>query len=303
MKRSSLVLGIAGGFFLLFSLARLTLYLAYFEYFSALSLWESVFSFASGLRFDGSVIFVFLGFVCLMLLLPVRAAAWRRFWTGVALLEFLLFALVLCVDIIYFGFAGRHLADEARFLGNETGFILAALRDYSLAVCAFVLGGLAAAVLFLRAAARQSAPEKRLGLKLFLCLAVSFLFIRGSVSSGKPLAMIDAFTYGQAQGNLTLNGAYTTYRHLIRKTPQARYYLSDAEAFALLGLDNNLAYPLVRDFAGQARKMNIVLLIMESWSADLVGATGGRGGSRPTLTAWPRAALFFCGTTRRRSAA
>jgi phosphoglycerol transferase MdoB-like AlkP superfamily enzyme len=95
------------------------------------------------------------------------------------------------------------------------------------------------------------------------------LAVRGSVSS-KPLSAIDAFDAGDYElAQLELDGAFSVVRALDRDTPQVTQRDHD-HALATLGLPPG-SNPFARH-AGGGSIHNVVVMLLESWSASYVDA-------------------------------
>ena len=106
----------------LFSLLRLLLWLTYRQrFFIDLDALTTMKAFVSGVRFDLAASLMFLGPPLLCLLLLPRLA-----WLFDTIFVFVAAALVLLQsgDIVYFGYVGRHLADELTHLGNDPRYLV-----------------------------------------------------------------------------------------------------------------------------------------------------------------------------------
>lgn len=275
MKRTLYVLILAGIGLLIFSAARLTLYVLYFDYFKDLSAIQVLHAFFEGVRFDASVLFIILGPICLMLLVPLKYNIWRQFWSWLAFAAYVAFGLLLAGDVVYFGYVNRHLANELRYLSNEIPFMLQMVWQYKFAVLGLVAGILLIGFLYSRLIRVGFKNERWLPVKIFIALLIVFIMVRGSFAI-KPIASIDAYRSGIVAGNLIINGVFSSYRYRDSASAEHEFYMSYAEAFSVLGLDGEVTYPLLREFPGRKEKKNIVILIMESWSAYYMGVLDGK---------------------------
>lgn len=274
MKRSTLALVLFLIGLAVFSAARLALYLFNYEYFEGLKFYEVLRAFISGVRFDAAVLALIAGPVALFILLPLGFGWWKKLWGWLLFSVLVVFVYVLIVDIFYFGLTKRHLVDELYMVGGETGFLVNTALQYKFYIVASVCLILAAGFFYARLLRRPYVPEKKLWIKIPVCILLSVLFIRGNLES-KALSSIDAFNHGAVEGNLTLNGVYTTYRHKKEARSKPVEYFSLNEAIVLSGGNPDAQYPFLKEYAGREDKKNIVILIMESWTSYYIGALNG----------------------------
>ncbi|MBO7605813.1 MAG: hypothetical protein J6S61_05065, partial [Elusimicrobiaceae bacterium] len=132
----------------IFFAARLALLLIYNTNFEVLTTWQIIKAFLNGIRFDYSVIAVFL-LPCLLLMnLPVKNRVWFKLWAFVSYFIIFLMAVLLISDIIYFPEVNRHIAQEIVQIKYEMGFMINyALTQYWYLVI-FVIFALCGGILF-----------------------------------------------------------------------------------------------------------------------------------------------------------
>jgi phosphoglycerol transferase MdoB-like AlkP superfamily enzyme len=120
---------------------------------------------------------------------------------------------------------------------------------------------------------------------LTLLVIFSVIFIRGGLQM-KPLRQANAFPNNNLElGYLTLNTPYTVIRSIFQDTLKEIDKLDQKEAVAILRnllknpeekfIDDN--YPFMRTFStdSSTQKKNVVIFIMESWSALFCGSITG----------------------------
>jgi len=305
-RKSFIFLGIG---IAVFFLIRFLLYLKYRDTFSALSSIEVIMSFVRGVRFDLSILLTLFALPLLFFNLPISFAEklwWQKLWGWLMFALILAMLFLLAGDLIYFEQVKRHITSELFVIGNDTGFLLdMTVRSYKWYLVLFLL--LSSLLWFLW--------RKTLGGKIIKCthkyikyiIFAGFLVlgIRGGIS-GKPINIIDAFSTGNtAYSNLVLNGAFTLYHHArgsrhvnhkffpseeairIAKTP-----LDDPENETFMLHSNTkdnenppISPPLEkggkrgfeRGFSSETRKLNIVLMVLESWSPFYIDSFGNNG--------------------------
>ncbi|MBI5344939.1 MAG: sulfatase-like hydrolase/transferase, partial [Deltaproteobacteria bacterium] len=126
--------------------------------------------------------------------------------------------------------------------------------------------------------------------------AVSVVFIRGGLQT-KPLSIKNAFANEKTElGVLTLNGVYTTFNTLFNARDDKRLAarlksLKPAMEIDIEGIivskereENTPGYPLFRTFRykePERRRLNVVIFVMESWSAKFMRSLGGAADASP----------------------
>ncbi|MDR0453624.1 MAG: sulfatase-like hydrolase/transferase [Deferribacteraceae bacterium] len=291
MKRSLTAVIIAMAGFAVFAMARLCMYIVYYDFFSALSFTGLLNSFIQGARFDAAVLFIALFPILLMFLLPVKSAVWKHLWMWAAFALFLCCGFFLASDVVYFGYVNRHLANEIYTLGNDLDFVFAIVKSYIPLAIILLFIFAAAGYGWYKLVSVTDKPERYIWLKILAVAIISFVFIRGTFSS-KPIGIIDAFHGGSVQGNLILNGIFTTYRYKFNEDITTVSYETE-EAFNLTGVDYSLPYPLLKSYDGSDRQFNVVILLFESWSAYYVGALGSKYGVTPNFDNLSREGALF----------
>lgn len=278
-----------------FCVARLTLYLVYFEYFKNLDLLDVATAFWVGLRFDLSIITFSMLFPSVLMLLPfpwTQHAYWQRLWCWVIYLALLLLVVMLIADSVYFGEVGRHVGSEISTIRADIQPMLTlAIKQYTglllLFGCAALLGAWGwHRIIHTVPPAGKNRPLRFLGLLILFVLCV--ISIRGGWTN-KPISVSDAFFSNSApQAYLTLNGAFAVSHALAGNTPSVRDFMPQHEAIArtqkLLTGDhstfNTQNYPLFQAAGSRSqglaatsqKKPNIVVLVLESWGAQQIDA-------------------------------
>lgn len=279
------------GAMLVFTLVRLALWLIYRPVFAALSPAQTAAAFAQGLRFDFSVLALFLGPLIFLLFLPFRSVKWAKGCYILLITVLLALGLTLASDFIYFPQAKRHMAEELLHVKNEWAFLLhfALLNcwPYLLATALLYLGLLHAGLRYLGKHWRPTATAVwRTGVVCGLILLFTLLGIRGKLGRGKPLSKTDIHRYSSspAQATLMINGVFSSY-HSLRRGDTAPANPTDkdwalAQARTLFASSEETFvradYPLLRQVktAAPFRAKNVIIVLLESWTPKYIDSFG-----------------------------
>ncbi|ROR34750.1 LTA synthase family protein [Inmirania thermothiophila] len=197
-------------------------------------------------------------------------------------------------DLLYYGEAGRHLGYEIRDLARSLGDVLRTgwTRAPLWMLAAPLLAALPAWLAWRALRPRRPAPRGR-GLWPELCLAAvtvaGVIAARGGLQP-IPLMPLDARSAGDAaQATVALNGAFNALyygiggRHL-RPVPVP---FPDAEARRITAA----LYPPAGPHPATPVRPNIVVVLLESWSARFMSAYGYPAPTTPEFAALRARAL------------
>jgi len=307
---------------LIFSAFRIAFLLFYLDLFADVPLGRMFLAFLHGLRFDLSVTFLLFGLPFLAAFLPGRWPLSRWFRASFRTAVYLLFMVesgILAADLVYFSYVHRHLGAEAFTVIRD----IPAMASLSLALYGgffLVFAGWAAACwigwgkVFRRTLGAGKAEDLPpafsrpgiVGAAVHVCalLAVGTLAVRGGLQS-KPLRVSHAFLWDDVMpGHLSLNGVFTMAQAVRKGTIRFDISLPYPDAVKVtrellrepdtVFIDDR--YPLLRRHlpsGSPGGRPNVVVVILESWSADAVGATGGGYGATPCFDSLARKGLLF----------
>jgi phosphoglycerol transferase MdoB-like AlkP superfamily enzyme len=288
-----------------FALFRGLLFVAYYEEFSTLSLFEILQAFIYGLRFDFSLLASLFAIPLLMLNLPLKwfdNKVWTGFWYWLCLPLVIGICLLLAGDLVYYAYVKRHIAQELHLILNDSEFVLhMGLASYKLALLFFAIF---AALLFLlwRKTLRQHIHSGSLyqRLAIFAILPfVLFIGIRGGIQ-GKPMHIIDAYATGNpSQGNLILNGAYSALRSFDQKPSVSHEFYArqqlEKQAREIGLYSNSPHYAFQKQYSdNKPTGLNVVMVLLESWSYKYIDALAGNNyGITPNFDKLVKAGLAF----------
>lgn len=297
----------------LFSLARLVLYWTWRGDFMDLPSAELWRGFLLGIVFDASVITFGLAPVLLALLLPfefARQRAWRTTWSWIAFAHLCIVALVLAGDVAYFGIVRRHVGPEIVALVDDPKLLVSIVLDGYLVEAAGVLVALAGLFIAWRRSMRwdERKPALRAPAWSLLVLAPLLLVVVRGNASGKPMSVVDAFQSGSvSSGYLALNGPFSIVHSVFGAQDVPRDFMAWDEAvgnvheqvFCASERALDPAYPLLRaSLRARGTSPNVVVLLLESWDAEVVDALRAQQalaplGLTPNFDALARQGVLF----------
>ena len=265
-------------FLIIFQVFRSLTLVLYYDLFQELSFQEIVQSFVLGIRFDLSVISVFLGIPLLLLILPFRFSDqyfYQVLFHTIIYLALLGFIIFLAADLLYFSYVKRHITNEIIFLLNDTDYLLSEAKANGTSLAGLLLLALLGYPLYLRFTSKYHRPQRHSMLAVVLLFLLLVTIARGGFQM-KPLSVVDAYQHGNsAMGNLALNGLFTASQYSItnewvqRKEQQSENYAS------VLGFNNpaNPEFPFEikreKKFP-RTKAKNLVILMVESLTTKYV---------------------------------
>lgn len=256
-------------------------------------------AFLAGVRFDLVAIFVINSPVIALTMLPWQSHPPRNYQRTIKFLFLALnfpFLVINLVDIEYIQFTGRRSDPTLLGMGLDVGVKWSSLvlEFWPLAVLG-VLIMVALYFLYGRTRAPEAADAGRVNIlawatSLFAVVAVTVIAIRGGLQK-IPINLVNAAVqnhHGLSQ--LTLNSSFTVIKGFGKHTLTKHDYFSDWEQLRqylrpFVHGENLLPISTHRD--------NVLILVVESLSAEYCGA--GNGGNRytPFLDSLAAQSLFF----------
>lgn len=295
----------------MFLAARVALFESFRPVFEGLTKPEVWSAFLNGLRFDFSVIAVFLGPLILLLNLPVNSRRWAKWLLYIIAGVMLVLAGVLAADLIYFPKVNRHIAEEIVQISHDWGFIISYMFGPALWPLVGLLAVFVLACCFIRwkittRFAPQFGSPLAEGGKLLLIILLIVLGVRGHLGRGKSLGVADVYNYARtpSAAALTLNGVFTAYQvgRKGRVDVQNDYPVEKAIRLAREQLFSpgetgpNALYPLMRESATptKLKDVNIMIVLLEGWHPRFVDSlSGGSYGVTPVFDDLVKHGLTF----------
>ena len=295
----------------MFLAARVALFESFRPVFEGLTKPEVWSAFLNGLRFDFSVIAVFLGPLILLLNLPVNSRRWAKWLLYIIAGVMLVLAGVLAADLIYFPKVNRHIAEEIVQISHDWGFVISYMFGPALWPLVGLLAVFVLACCFIRwkittRFAPQFGSPLAEGGKLLLIILLIVLGVRGHLGRGKSLGVADVYNYARtpSAAALTLNGVFTAYQvgRKGRVDVQNDYPVEKAIRLAREQLFSpgetgpNALYPLMRESASptKLKDVNIMIVLLEGWHPRFVDSlSGGSYGVTPVFDDLVKHGLTF----------
>lgn len=299
---------------LIYEICRVLFYVFNYSHFESLSLKELLICFFFGLRFDLSIIVVINSLFIIFHLFPFPLRSNRIYQNTLNGLFYFTngFALLLnCIDLAYFRFIfKRSTADVFDLVATGTDFISlipAYLTDYWYVFIIWVLL-LALLIRGNRKIVRHPSqpPQGGGGVVVnegsdgkkatfnYLAEFVVFILLTGVATFAyrggiqlKPISIINAGEYGSAKNiPLIINTPFSIIKTLEAPDIDERNYFPEAEL-------KNIYTPVCHYSQKEFKPLNVVLIIMESFSKEYIGALNGGQGYTPFLDSLISQSLVF----------
>ncbi len=267
------------------SVLRLILFLTYQSDFATLDTNEVISAFFMGVRVDIISLCMIFSLPILLLFLPIKWIENRNIQLFIYALLFVLISFIVSViitDIVYFEHVHRHIANEVKLIQNDTAILWDMAQVHFDKVIYFVIFEIILFFVFRKSInfnIDASFSLKNIGL-LLLVIALFTLGIRNKITD-KPFGIADAFTsHKTASGNLALNGFFSIAKgfndkksyHFLNKNLVEKNVRDALKSDEFKFISNK--YPLLRQTNTtddtQQKKYNVVIVLLESWSAKYV---------------------------------
>ena len=266
-----------GLIFLLFSVLRVLFYAFNYSYFPDTKL----INFIGGIRFDWlTITFLYAPFLLLFPFLFHRRSALLKFLfllsTGIAI-------ALNSIDFEYYKFTlKRTTADlfTTKGLAQDIGNLFVAFFvDYWYIIGVAVLLFWITAKVYKRLGRFETSPLS-VGQSVLFFLILLLIYapgVRGGLQY-RPLNVVNASAYAKAKNvSIVLNTPFTIIKSAFKEDIERVNYFQEAELETI--------YSPVHQFASEsaAKKLNVVVIILESFSKEYVGALNDNAGYTPFL--------------------
>lgn len=301
----------------LLTVSRFLLYVFNVEMFPGISMLHLFGIIITGLRFDIAALLMVNGIFILMNILPfafTKKSAYQKTGNIIFIVSNAVALLPNFADIIYYRFTLKRTTGDIfdyLFVNNDLGTQFPQfIKDFWYIFVMYIMA-IGALIWVTRRFTslnnnKETKPGNSPGLSwigFILISALTLIGIRGGLQL-KPISLITAGIYTQASNvPLVLNSPFTLIKTINQQAlPKIRYFANDADADVL--------YPVIHKFngnsdslrAGTSEKPNVVILILESFSQEHIGALNRNTGSpdyegyTPFLDSLIGQSLVFNGT-------
>ncbi len=282
----------------IYQLCRLAFLLSNAYYFKSALITDVMVAFFAGLRFDlVAIIIINLPFI-LIHLLPIR---WFYSTTAQVLLKVLFIVvnvpsiLLNCIDLEYFKFQGkRTTADLFQLFGmgdDMKNTIPQMAKDFWYVLVVFLV--LTTVMIFLYNAVKLRKAHYEKGnvvLKWLLLIPILFFFVIGARGGFqyKPMNIMAAAKFTQPQlVPLVLNTPFTVIKTLGQVNIEEKNYMPMEEAKSYFNKDHNYKSNI------PFKPLNVVIIILESFSSEYIGALNNGDGYTPFLDSLMHVSMTF----------
>ncbi|MDX5481214.1 MAG: LTA synthase family protein [Hymenobacteraceae bacterium] len=281
---------------LLYMLLRLTFYAFNYSTFASADAGETFFAFLHGLRFDLAAIAIINAPFILLSLFPHGNTSHKTFQRVLQALFILVnvpFIALAVADVEFFKFIGKRSGNEILTITGDIGNQLSQLVGY---YWYLVLGFAALVALLAKVYPKLKKTQVKQPnvlyryLRLLVVAALVVVAIRGGMQL-KPLRVSHAFvTEPAALGHLSLNSPFTFIKSVGKPQLEAKSYFQDDAALLAAMQFDPLKY---RQQTESSIKENVVIIILESFAAEYVGALNQGKGYTPFLDSLSAQGAFY----------
>jgi len=285
----------------IYGVCRLLFYLFNFSHFSDISFTELIYLFVVSIKFDLSVIILLNSLFIILWLLPIPFREKSYYQTSLKWLFIIpnsIGILANCIDLAYFQFTlKRTTADVFNFFGGEIGNDLGHLLPVFLVDYwyIFIIWGILTVILirFYGKKEQKAAiwTKKQFGIQFFvfaIAIAVSVLLYRGGLQL-KPINAVDAAQYTSSKNvPFIISTPFSILKTLDLESIEPHSYFENEKEIESIYMP--IQFAKKADF----QKSNVVLIILESFSKEYIGAINQRQkGFTPFLDSLIQQSLVF----------
>lgn len=284
-KRLSLVL-------FLYTLARAYFLISNYDYFTDVEPGPLAYSFVLGLKFDIIIVTAInLPFIILSIFpfQPTKNNKRALYLKIYFLITNFLFLLCNLADAAYFKFTGKRTTFDIVNISSDI------IQQSSQLVANFwyipfntLILGIFLAITYPKVAKSGNPFPKWLSSVFFLLsIGLCILILRGSLGR-RPITLKQAFAITPSKlGNLVLNTPFAFFYTIQSKGVEKKQYFSHETDVLKL-----IRKPII-DQNKEARKKNVVLIILESFSREFIGYGNSHKGYTPFLDSLSQESTFF----------
>jgi len=268
-------------------ISRILLYVFNASMFPDVSVWHMTFIALAGLRFDLAAMLMVNGVFILMNILPFAFSRNKIYRKAANILFVVTNAIALVpnfADIIYYRFTHkRSTGDIFNYLAvnNDLGTQFPQFVKDFWFIFLFWIASIALLIWICRMLKPVTVkktntgkfPVKEAWLAFALTAVLTIVGIRGGLQL-KPVSIITAGKYTSAENiPLLLNSSFTIIKTINQQAlPKMHYFADDARAEAIYPVEHRFSESSDSTLAVPGEKPNVVIIILESFSKEHIGA-------------------------------
>ena len=282
---------------LLYTICRILFYLFNIAYFNDIGF----FFFLAGIRFDLVAIIISNSLFIILCLLPfhfINNTGYKRLLKILFLTTNGLALLANCIDFEYFKYTLKRTTSDVfnlMGLGDDIITLLPQfIKDFWYIIALWILLVVLAEYLYRKTQIKRKNESVKnyyylkSSIVFSICIALSLLIFRGGFQL-KPISIITASQYASTKNiPLVLNTPFTILKTLEADKLENVTYFKEAD---LLKLYNPVKKPLNK--GAEFKKINVVLIIMESFSKEYIGSLSNKKTYTPFLDSLISESLVF----------
>jgi phosphoglycerol transferase MdoB-like AlkP superfamily enzyme len=287
LKRLGLVL-------VIFFILRFLFYLANYSLFGNIGALEWIRILKGGLRFDISAIvyFNFLVIVMHLIPFPFRQNRWYKIALKLIFYLFNIAAIVMSlIDIEYFQYNNKRMTIDILFIVDEgQGMLWQYIKDFWYLLVVLICFIFLIEYVYRKAESTKLHVEENFRIQAIIFsigILAAFVFVWGSFKT-RPLSPINAISYSNIQNvPLVTNTPFTFAYSIVNRKLDEKHYFNQEE--------EKKNFTITRNSFSQNKKNhpNVVIIILESFSAEFIGSLNNYKGYTPFLDSLIGHSLVF----------
>jgi phosphoglycerol transferase MdoB-like AlkP superfamily enzyme len=277
----------------IYFLLRILFLLFNLKSFQSIDYQQISFAFLFGLKFDLSAIFICNSLLTICSLFPFRFTekpSYQTFLKYLFWIPNIIFFWINIADFEYYKFIGRRTIFEIfSIIGDTMEQSVSLLSSYWYLVFIWLIVSWFFVKFTPNKVAQKKAFHPIIGGAIWLfSIGLTILIFRGGFQE-KPLRINQAFVQNNVHlGNLALNTTFTFLTTIDAKGTEKINYFPDNQQVIDLTKRNRK-----NNFAPNATKQNVVVIILESFGREYMGYENGFKGYTPFLDSLAKASVFM----------
>ncbi|RJQ59305.1 MAG: LTA synthase family protein [Stygiobacter sp.] len=296
-----------------YSILRVGFYLVNLDFYSDVTFYEIAHALVSGIRFDIAALLMLNLPLLVLFNLPIKFEKLKHsnqfFFIIFCLLNLLGIGLNIADYAYYPTIQRRLLFEPYTEIPDLIRMVPGLFKHYTLLILAFVASVVSfvwISLKFSRRIRKRLSPDfsyLKSSIGLVLAIVLTIIGIRGGLQL-KPLRQTNAFfSDNRPLGYLVLNSTYTVIRCYFQYTfPEYNFYSQEESSSIIKELvksddeemiDNQYPFLRIKTPVQPMQKKNVVVFIMESWSAEYIGSITGWESDTPFFDSLAKKSILY----------